>query len=76
MCSVANIRVQTRQRCNLVLLVDWLTGCWFSVCWFAGCARNANKYIRVHAMWYVVRGTHKKITFNSQFSRINVLSVY
>jgi len=40
MCSVTNI-VQTRQRCNLVLLVDWLTGCgsprvlrsWFAGCW-------------------------------------------
>jgi hypothetical protein len=74
MCSVTNI-VQTRQRCNLVLLVDWLTGCWFSVAGLlvAGCAvvhAIANKYA------YTRCGTDKKITFNSQFSRINVLSVY
>ena len=70
MCSVTNI-VQTRQRCNLVLLVDWLTGCWFSV---AGLLVVHAMQINIYA--YTRCGTHKKITFNSQFSRINVLSVY
>ena len=74
MCSVTNI-VQTRQRCNLVLLVDWLLVDWLLgspllVCWLLVVHAIANKYA------YTRCGTHKKITFNSQFSRINVLSVY
>ena len=72
MCSVTNI-VQTRQRCNLVLLVDWLTGCGSPRVlrsWLLVVHAIANKYA------YTRCGTHKKITFNSQFSRINVLSVY
>ena len=67
MCSVTNI-VQTRQRCNLVLLVDWLTGCGSPRVlrsWLLVVHAIANKYA------YTRCGTHKKNTFNSQFSRIN-----